>query len=235
MRGLPILGEFSKDLFSGGQTYYELQQGFSIPKYKKDLKIIALKFYKDWDAFMIKRINGVVELFHHYNYIFRLLEEDLRKLADLKMINHHNRNRGTKFEMILLKSTHAKKLDRDKIFWDANFTDNNYWFPRKERKKRKLSEKERKEDDMEDYERGMRFPCKNLEIDLVTKSISRTKDSLPITSCSYDQRTFELVIRRWKAEQQAEKIRLFSTVELKLLHPSYIKVLDKSKFPEVRN
>ena len=28
-RGLPILGEFSKDLFSGGMMYYELQKGFS--------------------------------------------------------------------------------------------------------------------------------------------------------------------------------------------------------------
>ena len=59
---------------------------------------------------MIKRINGVVELFHYYSHIFRLPDEDLRELAELKLINHHNQNRGTEFEM-LLKSIHAKKLD----------------------------------------------------------------------------------------------------------------------------
>ena len=95
--------------------------------------------------------------------------------------------------------------------------------------------KEKKEDDMEDYERGMRFPCKNLEISLMTKTVAETQESHPITSCSYDQGTYELVIRRWKAEQQAEDIRLFSAVELKLLHPSYIEALDKTRFPEVRN
>lgn len=107
---------------------------------------------------MIKRINTVVVLIHHYNYIFRLPKEDLRELADLKIINHHNINNGTEIEMMLLKRTHGKKLERERMFWDANTADNNYRFPMKERKKRKLSEKERKKDDMEDYERGMRFP-----------------------------------------------------------------------------
>ena len=233
---IPELGHLSKDIITTGQTFRDLRKGFSILKEDKRLKIIAWKYDADWDAFLIKRINGVVDIFHYFSQIFELPDEDLRELADLPMINPGNRNKGVELEIMLLKSTHQKAIDRERAFWDARTADNDHHFPRVQRTKRKKPTKKDIEiEKTENYERGSFFPMKNEVLTVKSKSILGNQADQPISDCTYDQATYELVLRRWKAGQQASEIRLFSAIELKLLDPSYIMFLDRHRFADVRN
>ncbi|KAK1415072.1 hypothetical protein QVD17_30842 [Tagetes erecta] len=209
-------GDVVRSLLSKGQSIAELLDSMIVPEKSKKVKIIAWKYDEVFDAFMIKRVNGLCDVYHYYSSIFKLEVQDLKELHKLRLINHTHVERGDKCAMLLDAgiSRSPKYLD-----FRGQQEDSAYVQAKKQRKKKKLvvSEDMYLEEFSDEY------------FDKVTnpglKVIDGTQVTKPILKVFYNQETFELKIVRNMDDWDKDMITLFSTFELKLLHPSYIDFL----------
>ncbi|KAK1419498.1 hypothetical protein QVD17_28670 [Tagetes erecta] len=209
-------GDVVRSLLSKGQSIAELLDSMIVPEKSKKVKIIVWKYDEVFDAFMIKRVNGLCDVYHYYSSIFKLEVQDLKELHKLRLINHTHAERGDKCAMLLDAgiSRSPKYLD-----FRGQQEDSAYIQGKKQRKKKKLvvSEDMYLEEFSDEY------------FDKVTnpglKVIDGSQVTKPILKVFYNQETFELKIVRNMDDWDKDMITLFSTFELKLLHPSYIDFL----------
>ncbi|KAK1431859.1 hypothetical protein QVD17_08603 [Tagetes erecta] len=165
---------------------------------------------------MIKRVNGLCDVYHYYSSIFKLEVQDLKELNKLRLINHTHAERGDKCVILLdagLSRT-AKFLD-----FRGQQEDTAYVQAKKQRKKRRLVVTE----DMYLEEFSDEYFDKITDPGL--KVINGSQMTKPILRVFYNQETFELKLVRNLENWDEDMITLFSTFELKLLHPSYIDFL----------
>ncbi|KAK1414872.1 hypothetical protein QVD17_30633 [Tagetes erecta] len=209
-------GDVVRSLLSKGQSIAELLDSMIVPEKNKKVKIIAWKYDEVFDAFMIKRVNGLCDVYHYYSSIFKLEVQDLKELHKLRLINHMHAERGDKCAMLLDAgiAIPPKYLD-----FRGQQEDTAYIQAKKERKKKRLvvSEDMYLEEFSDEY------------FDKVTnpglKVIDGTQMTKPILRVFYNQETFELKLVRNLEDWDKDMITLFSTFERKLLHPSYIDFL----------
>ncbi|KAK1406252.1 hypothetical protein QVD17_41543 [Tagetes erecta] len=209
-------GDVVRSLLSKGQSIAELLDSMIVPEKNKKVKIIAWKYDEVFDAFMIKRVNGLCDVYHYYSSIFKLEVQDLKELHKLRLINHTHAERGDKCAMLLDAgiARSPKYLD-----FRGQQEDSAYVQAKKERKKKRLvvSEDMYLEEFSDEY------------FDKVTnpglKVIDGSQATKPILRVFYNQETFELKLVRNLDDWDKDMITLFSTFELKLLHPSYIDFL----------
>ncbi|KAK1411591.1 hypothetical protein QVD17_38145 [Tagetes erecta] len=209
-------GDVVRSLLSKGQSIAELLDSMIVQEKSKKVKIIVWKYDEVFDAFMIKRVNGLCDVYHYYSSIFKLEVQDLKELHKLRLINHTHAERGDKCAMLLDAgiSRSPKYLD-----FRGQQEDSAYVQEKKQRKKKKLvvSEDMYLEEFSDEY------------FDKVTnpglKVIDGSQATKPILRVFYNQETFELKIVRNMDDWDKDMITLFSTFELKLLHPSYIDFL----------
>ncbi|KAK1440696.1 hypothetical protein QVD17_06525 [Tagetes erecta] len=209
-------GDVVRSLLSKGQSIAELLDSMIVPEKNKKVKIIAWKYDEVFDAFMIKRVNGLCDVYHYYSSIFKLEVQDLKELHKLRLINHTHAERGEKCVMLLdagLSRT-AKFLD-----FRGQQEDTAYVQAKKQRKKKRLVVTE----DMYLEEFSDEYFDKITDPGL--KVIDGSQMTKPILKVFYNQETFELKLVRNLEDWDKDMITLFSTFELKLLHPSYIDFL----------
>ncbi|KAK1419477.1 hypothetical protein QVD17_28649 [Tagetes erecta] len=209
-------GDVVRSLLSKGQSIAELLDSMIVPEKNKKVKIIAWKYDEVFDAFMIKRVNGLCDVYHYYSSIFKLEVQDLKELHKLRLINHTRAERGDKCVMLL-----DAGIGRSPKFLDfrGQQEDSAYVQAKKERKKKKLVVTE----DMYLEEFSDEYFDKVTDPGL--KVIDGTQMTKPILRVFYNQETFELKLVRNLEDWDKDMITLFSTFELKLLHPSYIDFL----------
>ncbi|KAK1411654.1 hypothetical protein QVD17_38211 [Tagetes erecta] len=94
-------GDIVRSLLSKGQSVAELLDSMIVPEKSKKVKIIAWKYDEVFDAFLIKRVNGLCDVYHYYSSIFKLEVQDLKELHKLRLINHTHAERGDKCVMLL--------------------------------------------------------------------------------------------------------------------------------------
>ncbi|KAK1414773.1 hypothetical protein QVD17_30532 [Tagetes erecta] len=209
-------GDVVRSLLSKGQSIAELLDSMIVPEKNKKVKIIAWKYDEVFDAFMIKRVNGLCDVYHYYSSIFKLEVQDLKELHKLRLINHTHAERGDKCAMLL-----DAGITRPPKYLDfrGQQEDTAYVQAKKQRKEKKLvvSEDMYLEEFSDEY------------FDKVTnpglKVIDGSQMTKPILKVFYNQETFELKLVRNLEDWDKDMITLFSTFELKLLHPSYIDFL----------
>ncbi|KAK1421904.1 hypothetical protein QVD17_24625 [Tagetes erecta] len=90
-----------RSLLSKGQSIADLLDSMNMPDQSKDVKIIAWKYDEIFDAFLIKRVNGLCDVYHYYTSIFKLQVQHLMELHKLQLINHSRAERGNKLVMLL--------------------------------------------------------------------------------------------------------------------------------------
>ncbi|KAK1424574.1 hypothetical protein QVD17_19907 [Tagetes erecta] len=209
-------GDVVRSLMSKGQSIAELLDSMIVPEKNKKVKIIAWKYDEVFDAFIIKRVNGLCDVYHYYSSIFKLEVQDLKELNKLRLINHTHAERGDKCVILLdagLSRT-AKFLD-----FRGQQEDTAYVQAKKQRKKKRLVVTE----DMYLEEFSDEYFDKITDPGL--KVIDGSQMTKPILRVFYNQETFELKLVRNLENWDEDMITLFSTFELKLLHPSYIDFL----------
>ncbi|KAK1414839.1 hypothetical protein QVD17_30600 [Tagetes erecta] len=203
-------GDVVRSLLSKGQSIAELLDSMIVPEKNKKVKIIAWKYDEVFDAFMIKRVNGLCDVYHYFSSIFKLEVQDLKELHKLRLINHTRAERGDKCVMLL-----DAGIGRSPKFLDfrGQQEDSAYVQAKKERKKKRLvvTEDMYLEEFLDEY------------FDKVTdpglKVIDGSQMTKPILRVFYNQETFELKLVRNLENWEKDMITLFSTFELKLLHP----------------
>ncbi|KAK1431890.1 hypothetical protein QVD17_08663 [Tagetes erecta] len=219
-------GDVVRSLLSKGQSIAELLDSMIVPEKNKKVKIIAWKYDEVFDAFMIKRVNGLCDVYHYYSSIFKLEVQDLKELHKLRLINHTHAERGDKCAMLLDAgiARPPKYLD-----FRGQQEDSAYVQAKKERKKKSLvvSEDMYLEEFSDEY------------FDKVTnpglKVIDGSQATKPILRVFYNQETFELKLVRNLEDWDKDMITLFSTFELKLLHPSYIDFLRSCRMEKCKD
>ncbi|KAK1441246.1 hypothetical protein QVD17_07089 [Tagetes erecta] len=209
-------GDVVRSLLSKGQSIAELLDSMIVPEKNKKVKIIAWKYDEVFDAFMIKRVNGLCDVYHYFSSIFKLEVQDLKELHKLRLINHTHAERGDKCVMLLDAgiARPPKYLD-----FRGQQEDSAYVQSKKERKKKRLVVTE----DMYLEEFSDEYFDKVTDPGL--KVIDGSQMTKPILRVFYNQETFELKLVRNLDDWDKDMITLFSTFELKLLHPSYIDFL----------
>ncbi|KAK1431999.1 hypothetical protein QVD17_08852 [Tagetes erecta] len=209
-------GDVVRSLLSKGQSIAELLDSMIVPEKSKKVKIIAWKYDGVFDAFMIKRVNGLCDVYHYYSSIFKLEVQDLKELHKLRLINHTHAEPGDKCAILL--DAGISRMPKFLEFRDQQ-EDSAYVQSKKKRKQKKLvvSEDMYLEEFSDEY------------FDKVTdpglKVFDGSQATKPILKVFYNQETFELKIVRNMDDWDKDMITLFSTFELKLLHPSYIDYL----------
>ncbi|KAK1427958.1 hypothetical protein QVD17_16731 [Tagetes erecta] len=178
-------GDIVRSLLSKGQSVAELLDSMIVPEKSKKVKIIAWKYDEVFDAFMIKRVNGLCDVYHYYSSIFKLEVQDLKELHKLRLVNHTHAERGDKCAMLL--DAGISRLPKYLEFRGQQ-EDSAYVQSKKSRKQKKLVVS----DDMYLEE----FSDEYFDKDMIT---------------------------------------LFSTFELKLLHPSYIDHLRSYKMEKCKD
>ncbi|KAK1441059.1 hypothetical protein QVD17_06896 [Tagetes erecta] len=219
-------GDVVRSLLSKGQSIAELLDSMIVPEKNKKVKIIAWKYDEVFDAFMIKRVNGLCDVYHYYSSIFKLEVQDLKELHKLRLINHTHAERGDKCAMLLDAgiARPPKYLD-----FRGQQEDTAYVQAKKERKKKRLivSEDMYLEEFSDEY------------FDKVTnpglKVIDGSQMTKPILRVFYNQEPFELKLVRNLEDWDKDMITLFSTFELKLLHPSYIDYLRSCRMEKCKD
>ncbi|KAK1429943.1 hypothetical protein QVD17_12302 [Tagetes erecta] len=73
-------GDVVRSLLSKGQSVAELLDSMIVPEKSKKVKIIAWKYDEVFDAFLIKRVNGLCDVYHYYSSIFKLEVQDLNDM-----------------------------------------------------------------------------------------------------------------------------------------------------------
>ncbi|KAK1406522.1 hypothetical protein QVD17_41920 [Tagetes erecta] len=219
-------GDVVRSLLSKGQSIAELLDSMIVPEKNKKVKIIAWKYDEVFDAFMIKRVNGLCDVYHYYSSIFKLEVQDLKELHKLRLINHTHAERGDKCAMLLDAgiARSPKYLD-----FRGQQEDSAYVQAKKERKKKRLivSEDMYLEEFSDEY------------FDKVTnpglKVIDGSQMTKPILRVFNNQENFELKLVRNLEDWDKGMITLFSTFELKLLHPSYIDFLRSCRMEKCKD
>ncbi|KAK1431877.1 hypothetical protein QVD17_08635 [Tagetes erecta] len=219
-------GDVVRSLLSKGQSIAELLDSMIVPEKNKKVKIIAWKYDEVFDAFMIKRVNGLCDVYHYFSSIFKLEVQDLKELHKLRLINHTRAERGDKCVMLL-----DAGIGRSPKFLDfrGQQEDSAYVQAKKERKKKRLVVTE----DMYLEEFSDEYFDKVTDPGL--KVIDGTQMMKPILKVFYNQETFELKLVRNLDDWDKDMITLFSTFELKLLHPSYIEFLRSYKIEKCKD
>ncbi|KAK1427926.1 hypothetical protein QVD17_16677 [Tagetes erecta] len=219
-------GDVVRSLLSKGQSIAELLDSMIVPEKNKKVKIIAWKYDEVFDAFMIKRVNGLCDVYHYFSSIFKLEVQDLKELHKLRLINHTRAERGDKCVMLL-----DAGIGRSLKFLDfrGQQEDSAYVQAKKERKKKRLVVTE----DMYLEEFSDEYFDKVTDPGL--KVIDGTQMTKPILKVFYNQETFELKLVRNLDDWDKDMITLFSTFELKLLHPSYIEFLRSYKIEKCKD
>ncbi|KAK1414797.1 hypothetical protein QVD17_30556 [Tagetes erecta] len=184
-----------------------------VPEKSKKVKIIAWKYDEVFDAFLIKRVNGLCDVYHYYSSIFKLEVQDLKELHKLRLINHTHAERGDKCAMLL--DAGISRLPKYLEFRGQQ-EDSAYVQSKKTRKQKKLVVS----DDM--YLEEFSDEYFDKVTDLGLKVFDGSQATKPILKFFYNQETFELKLVRNLDDWDKDMITLFSTFELKLLHPSYI-------------
>ncbi|KAK1427822.1 hypothetical protein QVD17_16518 [Tagetes erecta] len=180
-------GDVVRSLLRKGQSIAELLDSMIVPEKNKKVKIIAWKYAELFDAFMIKRVNGLCDVYHYYSSIFKLEVQDLKELHKLRLINHTHAERGDKCAMLLDAgiARPPKYLD-----FRGQQEDTAYVQAKKERKNKRLvvSEDMYLEEFSDEY------------FDKVTnpglKVIDGSQMTKPILRVFYNQETFELKLVR---------------------------------------
>ncbi|KAK1431981.1 hypothetical protein QVD17_08822 [Tagetes erecta] len=204
-------GDIVRSLLSKGQSVAELLDSMIVPEKSKDVKIIAWKYDEIFDAFLIKRVNGLCDVYHYYSSIFKLPVQDLKELHKLRLINHTRAERGDKCVMLL----DAGISRMPKYLEFRGQQEDTAYLNTKKRKQKKLILRDMYLDEFSDE-----------YFDKVTdpglKVIDGTQATKPILKFFYNQETYELKLVRNMDDWDRDMITLFSTFELKLLHQSYI-------------
>ncbi|KAK1429948.1 hypothetical protein QVD17_12311 [Tagetes erecta] len=219
-------GDVVRSLLSKGQSVAELLDSMIVPEKSKKVKIIAWKYDEVFDAFLIKRVNGLCDVYHYYSSIFKLEVKDLKELNKLRLINHTHAERGDKCAILL--DAGMSRLPKYLEFRGQQ-EDSAYVQAKKTRKQKKLvvSEDMYLEEFSDEY------------FDKVTnpglKVFDGSQATKPILKVFYNQETFELKIVRNLDDWDKDMITLFSTFELKLLHPSYIDFLRSYRMERCRD
>lgn len=65
-----------------------------LPDTTKDVKIIAWKYGEIFDAFLVKGVNDICDVYHYYSSMLKLPVQDLKELNKLPLINPTNAARG---------------------------------------------------------------------------------------------------------------------------------------------
>ncbi|KAK1424684.1 hypothetical protein QVD17_20019 [Tagetes erecta] len=219
-------GDVVRSMMSKGQSIAELLDSMIVPEKNKKVKIIAWKYDEVFDAFIIKRVNGLCDVYHYYSSIFKLEVQDLKELNKLRLINHTHAERGDKCVILLdagLSRT-AKFLD-----FRGQQEDTAYVQAKKQRKKKRLVVTE----DMYLEEFSDEYFDKVTDPGL--KVIDGSQMTKPILRVFYNQETFELKLVRNLENWDEDMITLFSTFELKLLHPSYIDFLRSCRMEKCKD
>ncbi|KAK1411448.1 hypothetical protein QVD17_37997 [Tagetes erecta] len=219
-------GDVVRSLMSKGQSIAELLDSMIVPEKNKKVKIIAWKYDEVFDAFMIKRVNGLCDVYHYYSSIFKLEVQDLKELHKLRLINHTRAERGEKCVILLDAgmSRTAKFLD-----FRGQQEDTAYVQAKKQKKKKRLVVTE----DMYLEEFSDEYFDKITDPGL--KVIDGSQMTKPILRVFYNQETFELKLVRNLENWDEDMITLFSTFELKLLHPSYIDFLRSCRMEKCKD
>ncbi|KAK1419461.1 hypothetical protein QVD17_28630 [Tagetes erecta] len=217
-------GDIVRSLLSKGQSVAELLDSKIVPEKSKEVKIIAWKYDEICDAFLIKRVNGLCDVYHYYSIIFKLPVQDLKELHKLRLINYTRAERGDKCAMLLdagisrmPKYLEFRGQQEDKIYFDT-----------KKRKEKKLILQ-----DMYLAEFSDEYFDKVTDPGL--KVIDGSQATKPILKVFYNQETYELKLVRNLDDWDQDMITLFSTFELKLLHPSYIDYLRNHKMEKLKD
>ncbi|KAK1427809.1 hypothetical protein QVD17_16504 [Tagetes erecta] len=196
-----------------------------VPAKSKNVKIITWKYDEVFDAFLIKSVNGLCDVYHYYSSIFKLQVQDLKELHKLRLINHTHAERGDKCAMLL--DAGMSRLPKFLEFRGQQ-EDSEYVQIKKTRKAKKLILRDMYLEEFSDE-----------YFDKVTdpglKVIDGSQATKPILKVFYNQETFELKLVRNLDDWDQDMITLFSTFELKLLHPSYIDYLRSYKMEKLKD
>ncbi|KAK1411715.1 hypothetical protein QVD17_38275 [Tagetes erecta] len=196
------VGDIVRPLLSKGQSVADLLDSMIVPEKSKDVKIIAWKYDEIFDVFLIKRVNGLCDVYHYYSSIFKLPVQDLKEL--------HKISRMPKF-----------------LEFQGQQEDKAYLNTKKKKQKKLILRDMYLEEFSDEY------------FDKVTdpglKVIDGSQATKPILKCFYNQETYELKLVRNLDDWNQDMITLFSTFELKLLHPSYIDYLRNHKMEKLKD
>ncbi|KAK1441337.1 hypothetical protein QVD17_07184 [Tagetes erecta] len=171
-------------------------------------------------------LSKVSRLLNFLIRIFKLEVQDLKDLHKLRLINHTHAERGDKCAMLL--DAGISRLPKYLEFRGQQ-EDSAYVQSKKTRKQKKLvvSEDMYLEEFSDEY------------FDKVTnpglKVFDGTQATKPILKFFYNQETFELKLVQNLDDWDKDLITLFSTFELKLLHPSYIDHLRSYKMEKCKD
>ncbi|KAK1415039.1 hypothetical protein QVD17_30808 [Tagetes erecta] len=196
-------GDIVRSLLSKGQSVAELLDSLIVPEKSKKVKIIAWKYDEVFDAFLIKRVNGLCDVYHYYSSIFKLEVQDLKELHKLRLINHTHAERGDKCVMLLDAS--ISRLPKYLEFRGQQ-EDSAYVQSKKKRKQKKLVMRDMYLEEFSDE-----------YFDKVTnpglKVIDGTQVTKPILKFFYNQETFELKLVRNLDDWDKDMITLFTASE----------------------
>ncbi|KAK1419471.1 hypothetical protein QVD17_28643 [Tagetes erecta] len=178
-------GDVVRSLLSKGQSVAELLDSMIVPEKSKKVKIIAWKYDEVFDAFLIKRVNGLCDVYHYYSSIFKLEVQDLKELHKLRLINHTHAERGDKCAMLL--DAGISRLPKYLEFRGQQ-EDTAYVQSKKTRKSKKLVVRDMYLEEFSDE-----------YFDKVTnpglKVIDGTQATKPILKFFYNQETYELKLK----------------------------------------
>lgn len=94
------------------------------PSSNKEVKIVSWKYDDVYNAFLIKRVNGLCDVFYQYIDMLKLPVQDIKELIKIPLVNHTKHHRREFFEEQLKKSYFQNKSafealarKQDKIFF----------------------------------------------------------------------------------------------------------------------
>jgi len=88
------IGDVERNLLQKGQSVAELIDAMVVPANTKEVKIVAWKYDAVFDAFLVKRVNALCDVYHFYTSILQLPVQDLKELVKLPLLNPSQSERG---------------------------------------------------------------------------------------------------------------------------------------------
>jgi len=218
------VGDVVRNLLQKGQSVAELLDAMVVPANTKAVKIVAWKYDAVFDAFLIKRVNALCDVYHFYTSILQLPVQDLKELAKLPLRNPTNSERGKGLVTLL-----EAGVERAPCFLSYRCEREDKAYFKEKNKKRKSTPQEDKY--LEEF--SDKYFDKVTEPGL--KVITGTQSTKPILDVFYHEEDRELKIIRNADNTSEDAIELFGAFELKLLHPSYISFLRTFKMKKVKD
>lgn len=80
-------GDLVRNVLQKGQSVADLLNAKVVPANTKEVKILAWKYNEAFDAFLIKRVNSICDVYHFYSSLLKLQVQDLKELVKLPLIN----------------------------------------------------------------------------------------------------------------------------------------------------